>query len=229
MNLKFLRATLLAIGICLLVSPVLAKEKSKLPETTKDGLQLQHHTKLGAVYLKPGASLAEYNKVKIVDCYVAFEKNWQRNYNRDSINLAEHVTTEEMQKIKDKLAAEFPIVFTKVLEKGGYQVVDDVGEDVLLLRPAIINLTVTAPDLPTAGIRREIVSSNGSMTLYMELYDSQTSAKFAEVIDAEEVGNNGFAQQANKVTNKFEFDATLKAWAEILLKRLDEAHGKTKI
>ncbi len=228
MNLKFLRATLLAIGICLLVAPVVAKEKSKLPETTKDGLQLQHHTKLGAVYLKPGASLADYNKIKIVDCFVSFEKNWQRNFNRDSIELDEHITTQEMQKIKAALAAEFPKVFTKVLVKGGYQVVDDVGEDVLLLRPAIINLTVTAPDLPSAGMRREIVSSNGSMTLYMELYDSQTSAKFAEVIDAEEVGGNGFAQDANKVTNKFEFDATLEAWAKILLKRLDEAHGKTK-
>ena len=228
MNLKFLRATLLAIGVCLLVSPVLAKEKSKLPETTKDGLQLQHHTKLGAVYLKPGASLAEYNKVKIVDCFVSFEKNWQRNFNRGSIDLMEHVTTQEMQKIKDKLAAEFPKVFTKVLEKGGYQVVDEVGEDVLLLRPAIINLTVTAPDLPSAGMKREIVASNGSMTLYMELYDSQTSSKFAEVIDAEEVGQNGFAQDANRVTNKFEFDQTLEAWAKILLKRLDEAHGKAK-
>jgi hypothetical protein len=228
MSLKFLRATLLVIGVCLLVSPVIAKEKAKLPETTKDGLQLQHHTKLGAVYLKPGASLADYNKVKIVDCYVAFEKDWQRNFNRDSIELDEHITTKEMQKIKTALAAEFPKVFTKVLKKGGYQVVDDVGKDVLLLRPAIINLTVTAPDLPSAGMRREIVSSNGSMTLYMELYDSQTSAKFAEVIDAEEVGGNGFAQDANRVTNKFEFDATLEAWAKILLKRLDEAHGKAK-
>lgn len=228
MNLKTTRAILLAMGMCLLISPLAAREKTKLPETTKDGLHLVHQDKLSAVYVKPGASLADYNKVMIVDCYVAFQKNWQRNYNQNELDLEKRVTTEDMQKIKARVAEEFPKMFTKVLEKGGYEVVDTVGADVLLLRPAIINLTVTAPYLPTAGISAEIVSSAGSMTLYMELYDSQTSEKFAEVIDAEAVGDDGFAHAANRVSNTADFEFTLQNWAEILVKRLDEAHGKTK-
>jgi hypothetical protein len=213
---------LLAISLCMLFTSLSAKDK--LPETTKDGLKLQQQTKHSAVYLKPGATLAAYDKVKILDVYVAFKKNWQREHNADEVGLGNRVTDKDVENIKNKVAAEFPLVFKKVLEKGGYEVVDTTGEDVLLLRPAIINLVVTAPDLKSAGMVTNFVSSTGSMTLYVELYDSQTSDKIAEVTDAEEMGQNGFATQANSVSNKMEFDRTLEAWAKILVKRLDEAH-----
>jgi len=213
-----------AVLLCALAAPLAAKDK--LPETTKDGLVLQHHTKLGAVYIKPGATLTDYNEVKILDCYVAFEKNWQRNFNSDAVGLEGMVTAKDMQNIKTKVAEEFKAVFTRELDKAGYTVVENTGADVLLIRPAIINLTVTAPDLNSPEMSASFVASNGSMTLYAELYDSQTSAKIAEVLDSEEAGY-GFTQVANSVTNQAALDKTLQAWAEILVKRLDEAHGKT--
>lgn len=228
MDTKVCKALLLAVAVCVVVAPLAAKEKDPFPESTKDGLQLQKQTKHGAVYVKPGATLDDYDKVKIVDCYVEFEKNWQRNFNRDAVGLEGRVTDQDVEEIKNKVAAEFPAAFKKVLEKGGYEVVETTGKDVLLLRPAIINLVVTAPDLPTAGMSRTYVSSSGSMTLYMELYDSLTSTKIAQVLDSEEVGNLGFAHQANRVSNEAEFKETMEAWAEILRKRLDEAHGQGK-
>lgn len=223
---KLFKIFFLASLVSLLAAPVQAREDKKLPETTKDGLQLKHHTKLGAVYVKPGATLEPYDKVKILEVYVAFKKNWQRNYNDEQMDLGDRVTAKDMTAIKQKIASEFPKMFAKALDKGGYEVVDTTGEDVLLLRPAIINLTVTAPDTMSAGMETQVVSSAGTMTLYMELYDSQTSDKIAEVIDAEEAGGSGFAHVANRVTNLAEFDQTMEAWAEILRKRLDEAHGK---
>lgn len=213
--------TLLILLAFFLTGPLAAKDK--LPESTKDGLKLVHQHDLGAVYLKPGTTLADYDKVKIIEAYVAFQKNWQRDHNRQEINLGSRVTDKDVEGIKEKVAAEFPAVFKKVLEKGGYTVVDDTGPDVLLLRPAIINLTVTAPDVMSAGISGTIVRSAGTLTLYMELYDSQTSEKFAEVLDAEEAGWS-FAQVANRVTNKEALDRTLEEWARLLVKRLDEAH-----
>jgi hypothetical protein len=183
----------LCAAACLLALPAAAKDK--LPETTKDGLKLVNQTKLGAVYTKPGATLQAYDKIYLVDAYVAFAKNWKRDYNEDQMGLDNRITDKEMQKITAEVAKEFKSVFTKVLEKGGYQVVTTTGADVMILRPAIINLEITAPDLMTAGMERNFVRSNGSMTLYAELYDSVTNDKFAEVIDAEEVGDTGFAHQ----------------------------------
>jgi len=225
MTARFPERIFLALALLVLTLPLAAKES--MPETTKDGLVLQPHTKLGAVYLKPGATLTDYTKVKILECFVAFQKNWQRNYNDEQTGLTGQVTAQEMQTIKTKLAQGFQDVFAKELDKAGYTVVDTTGADVLLIRPAIINLTVTAPDVRTAGMSTTMVSSAGSMTLYAELYDSLTSDKIAEVIDAEEVGQHGFNYVANSVTNRAEFEKSIRAWAQILVKRLDEAHGKT--
>jgi len=224
MTTKFLGK--LSTGFVLSLFALSLAAKDKLPETTKDGLVLQHHTKLGAVYLKPGATLDAYDKVKILDCYVAFQKNWQRNYDDNQMGLEGRVTDKDMEAIKTRLAQDFQTVFAKELDKAGYTVVDTTGADVLLIRPAIINLVVTAPDVNSPGIRESLVASSGSMTLYAELYDSMTSDKIAEVLDSEEAGN-GFAHVANRVTNQFAFEQTMQEWARLLVKRLNEAHGKT--
>lgn len=197
-----------------------------LPQVTSDGLHLKEQDKLGAVWVKPGASLEAYNRVLLVDAYVAFAKDWQKDFNRDQRGVSGRVSDSDMQNIKEKVAEQFKSVFTKELEEGGYAIATEIGPDVMTLRPAIINLEVTAPDLPTAGMTRTIVSEAGELTLYMELYDSVTSAKFALVMDAEVAGDYGYGRVANRVTNRQALDDTLEYWADLLRKRLDEAHGK---
>jgi len=131
--------------------------------------------------------------------------------------------------MKAALAAEFKKVFTDELQtKGGYQVVDTAAPDVLILRPAIVNLMVTAPDLMTADMSRTLVASAGQMTLYLELWDSATNTILARVMDPQaDRGMGGMAQIADSVTNKAAADRILKAWAEKLRKHLDAVHGKT--
>jgi hypothetical protein len=68
-----------------MVSTVWAKDK--LPEVSSDGLHLVKHAKVEAAYLKPGATLDKYSKVKILDCYVQFRKNWEREYNLNEVGL----------------------------------------------------------------------------------------------------------------------------------------------
>jgi hypothetical protein len=129
--------------------------------------------------------------------------------------------------MKSKLSTEFKEEFTKVLEKGGYKVVTETAPHVLILRPAIINLDVSAPATNrSTGMSRTYTASAGSMTLYLELYDAETSAKIAEVVDSRSAGNNVTFQISNSVTNKSEADRLLKNWASLLVKALDEANGK---
>lgn len=194
--------------------------KDKLPEVDSDGLHLVKHAKVKAAYLKPGVTLDKYSKVKILDCFVQFRKNWERDYNMNQIGLEGRVRDKDAEAIKKRLAAEFLKEFTKVLTEGGHEVVDDVGPDVLLLRPAIINLDVTAPDLPTAEMTRTYVASAGQMTLYMEMYDSTTSTLIARVVDPEAGDNGGIAMQANRVTNGAEARRILHRWAKLLDKHL---------
>ena len=210
---------LMAVLACFLVAVMAmpaALAKEKLPEVSKDGLHLLKHTKVRIAYAKPGATLDKYTKVKMLDCYVQFKKNWQRDYNMNEVGLQGRVTDKDTDRIKKTLAAEFSKVFTKVLTKAGHEVVDDVGPDVLLLRPAIINLDVTAPDLMTAGFSETYTASAGQMTLYMELYDSATNTLLARVIDPEAGQEGGIAMSANRVTNTAEADQILTHWAKLL-------------
>jgi hypothetical protein len=217
--------TALAALLALSVMPAMAADE--LPATTPDGLELLSGTKVKAVYAKPGATLEPYTKVALIDCYVAFRKDWDRDYNRDA-SFDRRVHADDMERIKSALAEEFKKVFTDELGKGGYEIVDHTGEDVLIVRPALINLEVTAPDVMSASRSRSYVTSAGAMTLYMELYDSVTGDIIAKVIDPEASDRGGFAIEANRVTNKAEADRILRKWAGLLRAHLGTVQDATK-
>lgn len=207
--------------LALAALPLGAKE---LPKTTKDGLELVKQHELGAVYVKPGASLEAYDKIILVDTYVAFAKSWQHDFNQDHM-MRGRISDQDMQTIKKEVAKEFKERFTKRLEKGGYKITETIGPDVMVLRPAIVDLEITAPRSLTDLAGAVVVRDAGELTLYMEIYDSVTSSKFAEVIDRE-VAGSAIATRADPVSNKAALDRVLDRWADLLVKRLDEAHGK---
>lgn len=204
------------LSLALAMFAIAGVAKDKLPEVTTDGLHLVKGTKLKAVYQAPGASLKEYDKVALLEAYVAFKKNWQREYNEDSASLERRITDKDMKRIRDEVAKEFNKIFTEVLSKeGGHQMVTTGGDGVLIIRPAIINLVVTAPDKMTAGMSESYSASAGQMTLYMELLDGKTGALLYRVIDPEAAGND-FFQIRNSVTNRADADRVLRRWAKLL-------------
>jgi hypothetical protein len=212
--------TLFMALLCLLSIPALAEDT--LPEVSHDGLHRVKDTKVRAVWMRPGADLKQYDKVAILDTYVAFRKNWQRDHNRDAAALGDRVSDGDMQNIREHLAAELKKVFTEELStKGGHEVVTTADTGVLILRPAIINLDVTAPDLMEPGITHTFAASTGQMTLYLELYDGRTQDIIARVIDPEAARDNQI-QWSNSVSNKAEADRILRRWAQLLNAQLAE-------
>jgi len=213
------RLAILLLCAALFSAPALAKKES-LPEVDKDGLHLLKDTKVAVAYAKPGASLAPYTKVQLSDCFVQFKKNWQKEYNMGQIGLDGTVSDKDAEVIKKKLAEEFKTIFTDVLTSGGFEIVDEAGPDVLLLRPALLNVDVTAPDVRQSWSRTYIRSA-GEMTLYMELYDSATDTLLARVADPQ-ADPERMSKQANRATNKKMADRILRSWAELLAKHLAE-------
>jgi hypothetical protein len=200
----------------------------KLPEVDSDGLQLVKGSKVRIAYVRPGATLSQYRRVMLLDCYVEFVEDWQRDYNMDQLGLSGRVSDKDAERIKKDLAAEFRKVFTDELTKKGYPVVEEPAPDVLLLRPALLNVDVTAPDILSASRTRTFVDSAGSMTLYMELYDATTETLLARVVDPQ-ADDPAWAQRADRVTNKAAADRILRDWAQLLTRRLgevSEAAGK---
>ena len=217
MLIKLLRNSTAVILSMLLAATLLAKDP--LPEVSHDGLHLMKDTKLRVVYMKPGANLDEYDKVALLACYVAFQKDWQRNYNNETASLMNRISDKDMKKIRDKLAEQFNKVFTEVLTKGGHQMVTDGGSGVLIVQPAIVNLEITAPDTMSPG-EATFSANAGQMTLYMQLHDGKTGDIIARVIDPEAIGGD-FAQIRNSVTNMADANRVLQRWATILSDHLE--------
>jgi len=218
--------TVIALGLGLIPAAVPVTADEALPQVSKEGLQLQPRKGDRIVYLKAGPKFDQYKRVAILDCFVEFAKDWQRDYNDQAVGLNQRVTTADMDRIKSELAQEFKKVFTQELQKnGGYQVVDVAAPDVLVLRPALVNLRVTAPDLMSAGMSTVVVNSAGQMTLYLELWDSSTNTILARVIDPGSNVNYSRNMVANRVTNTAEARRLLEFWAQSLRRHLDAVHA----
>jgi hypothetical protein len=210
----------------LLVPDGASAAKDAPPQVSPEGLELRKSTRSRTVYVRPGATFSQYDRVAILDPLVEFEKDWQKDYNRSQVGLQGRVTDADVERMKQKLAAEFKKVFTDELQgKGGYAVVNEAAPDVLVLRPALLNVEVNAPDVMTAGIEHTVVRSAGQMTLYLELWDAATNTLLARVMDAE-ADPDTMAQMGGSVTNKAAADRILRAWAKELRERLDDVRAK---
>ena len=229
MNTHYKLKSMLMISILMVSGPLVsatAMAKEDPPKVTEDGLHLVKDSNLALVYAAPGADLNGYHRIWLVEPYVAFKKNWQRDQNRSK---GIKVTDKDMEKIRTRLAEEFTSVFAEVLqENDGYKLVEESADDVLILRPAIINLDVNAPDTMSAGRSRTYAQSAGEMTLYVEVFDSQTNALIAKALDRKNDRHTGFITWQTSVSNAQGARRILRGWAESLRDGLDEANAGTK-
>lgn len=222
---SFLTAAALCAGLALIGPPIFAADEPP-PEVTKDGLHLYKRTKERLAYVRPGATFTQYKKVLLLDCYVEFSKDWVKNYNRDQRDPSRRIKESDLDRAKTALQKDFKKVFTEELQEGGrYQVTDSGGPDVLVLRPALINIQVNAPDLMSAGRSTTYIESAGAMTLYLELWDSASNTLLARVIDAS-ADPRRYGQIASSVTNRSAADSMMRSWADELRSRLDLVRGK---
>jgi hypothetical protein len=211
-----LSVTLLAIA------PVLsAKEAAVQP--TFDNLVPVKDAKVSMAYIDPDADFGVFKRVAILEPYVAFRSNWQRDQNR---SRSRNISARDLERIKEDVATLFERVFTERLEAAGYDVVDGANEDVLLVRPAIIDLDITAPDTRTAGRSRTFTASTGAATLYIQLFDSLSGDIIGRAADRQAVRRaGGSVSWSNSVTNTADARRMMGGWADNLVGFLD-AHYK---
>jgi len=222
-NLNRISLTILALALAIAtVSPVWAKKS--LPAVNDEGMELVKDSDLATVYADPGADLSIYNRIWLQDSTVAFKKNWQRDQNR-SHRLK--VQNKDMEQIKIDVATLFREVFTEELLDGGYELVEENGDDVLVVKPAIVDLDVIAPDIQRAGREYSYSESAGEMTLNLELFDSATGDKIAKATDRKRDYRRGYMEWRTGVSNRADARRLMKPWAKALRSALDEAKSAT--
>jgi hypothetical protein len=228
-----MRISTVARALCLLALPLLllqpapasAASSSKALEEAmgRDGLRKTSVKGIELAYAKPGATLANYKRVKIDPVEVAFHPSWDPTRTGSNIK----VSATERQKILDGVAKLVQEEFARELQsKSGYAVTEESGDDVLRVKINIVNLYVSAPDTGSStGRSRTYVVSAGEMTLFAELADSKSGDVLARIVDRREARSTGRVSLSGSVYNQGEARSIAASWARILRKALDNAHG----
>lgn len=204
-------------------SPVWARKS--LPAVNDEGMELVKDTRYTTIYADPGADLGVYKQILLQDASVAFKRNWQRDQNRSTRSASNKVRDSDMERIKLDVATLFREVFTTELVDGGYELVEQAGEDVLIVQPAIVDLDVIAPDLRTAARTSTYSESAGEMTLELELYDSLTNDKIVTTKDRKRDYQRGYVEWRTSVSNRATARRMMSSWAKAFREQLDDARA----
>ena len=193
---------------------------SEDPKLDWEGLVAVEESNLAIVKIDPEADFSAFQRVSILQPFVAFRSNWERDQNR---SRSRNIRASDVERIKENVADIFVGVFTEQLEAAGYEVVNYADEDVLILRPAIIDLDIAAPDVRNPGRSRTYIAHAGEATLFIELYDSLTGDLLGRAIDRRGARRGGgWAVQANRVTNRSDARREFRVWADALIELMDQ-------
>jgi hypothetical protein len=201
------------------------------PEVTEDSavamfdnLVPVEDASVAVAYIDPDADFSVFQRVVILEPHVAFVSNWRRDQNRNSRS---RVNASDMEGIKSDVASLFREVFVETLQAdGGYEVVDETGDDVLIIRPAVIDLDITAPDTMSAGRGRTFTATAGAATVYIELFDSVSGAIIGRAADRRNARNNsGRLSWSSSVMNRQEGRRMFGIWAQQLRTFLDNHYA----
>ncbi|MEP5567675.1 MAG: DUF3313 family protein [Halioglobus sp.] len=217
-----LRVVIISSLLTLAAPLGMAEEDKEKAETgvTFDNLVPVEDAAVASAFIDPNADFSVFKRVAILEPYVAFRSNWQRDQNR---SRSRNISARDMERIKLDVASQFERVFTERLEDAGYEVVDGANEDVLLLRPAIVDLDITAPDTRSAGRSRTFTASTGAATLYIQLFDSLSGDIIGRAVDRQSVRNGGGSiSWSNSVSNTAEARRMFGRWADTLVDFLDK-------
>jgi TonB family protein len=189
------------------------------PGSTQGRLRLDPSSDFAIAYFNPDADFTKYDKLIFEGPEIAFREGWRR----------QHIgaTLGDMERIKQECAQWFRDVFIAELQdEGGFQFVEEAGENVLLIHAGIGDLDVAAPILASnSDPGYSIAAAGTSATLVLELFDSARGEVLARVFDRQQSASAGFDSRDTRFSNENDARVIFTGWAEILRARLDEDRG----
>ncbi len=198
------------------------------PPAEWDGLVKVKAKKFQLVYLRPGADFRAYTKVMLDPTEIAFQKNWKRDYNSSSVGLSNQLSDKDLERMADEGRKSAAKILGKAYADGGYPVVSEPAPDALRVRTALVDITVSAPDLDTAMNVRTYTRDAGGATLVVEARDSMTGALMGRAVDSRTV-DDFTMEWRTRVSNRADFEMQMKTWAKNSVNGLNELKALSPI
>ena len=191
---------------------------------TPDGLHRIKWEPFGVTFVKPGASLENYDAVLLDEVTISYKRPPRRSVmpgDLDGMNDNFALSSQATGYMKKY----FHEAFAKELaQSNDFRVVDAPGPNVLRIAGHIVGLVITTPpqndQLPDESV---YTSSPGEMTLVLNAEDSVTGEPLVRVGQRSPIGT-GFDQfyESNPVANSGAVRQLFNKWAMALRRELDQ-------
>jgi hypothetical protein len=165
------------------------------------------------IALDQGLELQRYKTFSVLQPTLEFDKDWLRQFKRD-------MTSRDEERIRESYTGALRTALEDTLSKElGWQLVEEPGEDTLVVVPTLSRFRITAPDLSFRGNTRDYVHYSGAARLDLQLRDGSSGAPLVALSDHSETrafGGLGDLKPTNRVENLRDFKMLSKRWASRL-------------
>jgi hypothetical protein len=226
-NVRTLRVSLIAavattaLTACSTTAPTI--QTGPDAEVTFDGLNRVDNSQADIAWARPDFDISHYTKLMLVGAGVQYReaKNLGRTTTERSRSGPFYLDADRRARFEALVAEVFDDEMSRV---ENFEIVEEPGPDVLMVRGALLDVVSFVPDLQSMPGRSNIfLSSVGEVTLVLELLDSQSGTVLARSVDRRAAQRAGGTQlfEANRVTVDAEVRRLIRFWARRLREGLD--------
>ena len=212
----------IVIAASMLIALSGCAQQPHTPNFSFDGLVYQEIEGFDEVHVAPGFDISQYKSIMVEQGDVSFKPRWAREYNSGKA-ISQRIRDDDMIRIKKDLAQLMYDQFHDAVgKKSRFTLTETPGAETLLLKPGIINLDMTAPDIERNPATRTYVKSAGELTLYLEVFDSVSGNIVARIIDRKRDHEDVWFDWANRVTNAADARRAARQWTNSLANLFDK-------
>ncbi len=199
-------------------------------EVTHDGLTRLDKTVLDVVWARTDIDLSGYKKIMLDGVGVEYRPSkgpFSGRAGSSSTSIArssakDYQLDDATKKVfEDEIAGAF---VEEMARSEKYEIVDQPGPDVLLVRGGLLDVVSMVPPEPM-GRGAIFIDSVGEATLVLELRDSESNAILARAVDRRAAQSTGTFTESNRVTNRAEVRRLGRRWASTLRSGLETLIG----
>jgi hypothetical protein len=190
-------------------------------EVTHDGLTRLDKTVLDTVWARTDIDLTGYNKIKFEGVGIEFRpvdgpysgKAGPSSVRISSSNSEFQLDEQTKALVKEEISSAFA---EELAQSDKYEVVDEPGPDVLLLRAGLLDVISRVPPTPM-GRSSVYLDSVGDATLVLELRDSTSDAILVRAVDRRAAERpKGSLMESTTASNRADVRRLGRRWASII-------------
>jgi len=199
-------------------------------EVTHDGLTRVDKTVMDTVWARTDIELSEYSKVMFEGVGIEYRPVKGAYSGRSGSTTVARSGQSEFQldtRTKALVQEEIRGAFVEELTKSdAYEIVDEPGPDVLIIRAGLLDLVSYVPPEPI-GRSTIFLDKVGEATLVLELTDSMSDAILVRAVDRRAAQRGaGDITQSSPVRNRAEVRRLGRRWASIVRSGLETLISK---